>query len=366
MSVKNTELADFISSTLNDLPDQYFEVAWTNQDYEFTRIFQNERMTIDGGDQVERKVMLSTTGNARYRHNYDVDDPQVGDVIHTIKVPWTRLSTNYSWDDLEILRQSKQGPKRIIDLLKVRRIDGLWDLADLIEERGWKAPTSATDNLYPFGIPYYLNAITSGSTTEGFVGQTIPYQNGVAGTVCANIDASVESKWRNQARLYTSIDNAMLKKFRLCFAYTNFKAPVILNDPGQARTAMKRIYCDFAVWADMCDLADAKDDHHKGNEVLGNITGDTGGGVLINRLQVVPVPQLEGYTDPISSTAIAPIFCVDFKYLIPVVHDGYWMKEGEPMWDRSQHTTFTVFLDGAHCVLCTNRRRLGFILHLAH
>jgi len=38
---------------------------------------------------------------------------------------------------------------------------------DLIEERFWKTPTSAADDLYPYGIPYYLNMLDADSTTAG-------------------------------------------------------------------------------------------------------------------------------------------------------------------------------------------------------
>lgn len=169
-----SELGDFISLTLNDLPDNFFEVAWTNQDYEFTRIFQNDRMVIDGGNQIERKVMLSNTGHARYRRNYDTDTLSVGDTMSTIKIPWTRIGTYYSWDDLE-LKRNMDNAVRIVDLLTERRVDGKWALADLIETRAWLTPTNATDDLYPYGIPYYINHMTSGSSTDGFVGQTISY-----------------------------------------------------------------------------------------------------------------------------------------------------------------------------------------------
>jgi hypothetical protein len=366
MSVKHSELADFISSTLDDFPKQEFEVAWTNQDYEACRIYQKERYVIDGGDQITRKVMLSNTGHAHYRRYYDTDEPAVGDTLHTIRVPWTRLSTNYSWDDLEIIR-NKNNAKRILDLMKVRRIDGLWSLADLIEERFWKTPTSETDDLYPYGVPYYIRPMPTTTTTDGFVGNNIYFQDGTNSTTCAGINSNTESKWRNYAALYTEIDNAMLKKFRLGFMYTRFKAPLFINDPSSVRNAQKRIYCDFESAADLMDLADAKDDNHKGKDVLSNLTVDKGGDLVrINRLPVVPIPQLEGYTDPGTGTAIAPIWCIDFSYFVPVVHEGYWMEEGEPLVDRGQHTTFTVFLDGAHCNLCTNVRKAGFVLHKAY
>ena len=53
--VKQQDLVDLIAVTLNNLPKQEFEVQWDNQDYEFCRIFQKERMVVDGGPMIERK-----------------------------------------------------------------------------------------------------------------------------------------------------------------------------------------------------------------------------------------------------------------------------------------------------------------------
>ena len=364
MSVKNADLSDLISLTLADLPDQEFDVAWDNQDYEFTRIYQTERMEIDGGESIVRKVLLDTTGNAKYCRPFETDEPTVGDVMHTITVPWTQLKTSYSWDKIELLR-NKNNVKGFIKLIKVRRIDGLLPLANLIEDRAWKSPTSATDDLYPYGVPYYINHMTKGTTTDGFVGYTIRYQDATTGVVCAGINGDNEAKWRNWAALYASIDAAMLKKFRLAFMYTKFKAPLNVTDPSNPSVAAKRIYADFNTVAELQELCDAKADDHSGKEVLGNITMDATGLVYLNRLPVVPIPQLNSYTDPEIGTATAPIYCVDFRKFQPFVHEGYWMVETEPMTDRGQHTTFTIFLDGAHNNLLLNRREAGFVLHKA-
>jgi len=360
MAVKNSDLADLIAITLNDLPKQEFEVGWDNQDYEACRIYQTERMVIDGGNQIERKIMLDTSGNARYRRAYDTDEPTVGDVMHTIKAPWTRLGTNYSWDDFELL-QNKNNAKGFISLMKVRRADGLLDLANLIEERFWKTPETSTDDLYPYGVPYYITMYTtdgSVGSTAGFNGIYIEFQDANASSTCANINAANEAKWRNYRALYTAVDNSLLKTFRLAFMKTRFKAPIIVDDPSKKRAAAKRIYTNFDVAADMMDLADQKDDRHSGKDILSNLKVDDTGVCYVNRLPVVPIPQLVGadYT---------PIYCVDFAKFIPYVHDGYWMKEGEPQSDRGQHTTFTVYLDGAHNNLCLNRRTCGFVLHKA-
>jgi len=365
MSVKNADLVDLIATTLADLPKQYFEVAWDHTDYEFCRIYQSERMEVDGGTQIERKVMLDNSGNARYRRLFDVDTPSVGDVMTTITVPWCQLTGHYSWDELEIMRNASSA-KGFIRLMEVRRTDGLWALANLIEERGWKAPATSTDDLYPYGIPYYLNHLTAGSTTAGFNGQTIRYEDGNTGTTCAGIDASTESKWRNYAAIYSNVDNALLRTFRTAFLKTKFKAPIFVNDPSQKRNAAKRIYADADVCVRLQELADAKDDNHRGKEVLGNIRMDDGGLVYVNRLPVIYQDQLDGFTDPATDTETAPIYCVNFEKLIPYVQDGYWMREKEPMdGGVAQHTVFTVFLDGSHNNLCVNRRTLGFVIHKA-
>jgi hypothetical protein len=358
MAVKGSDLLDLIAVTLNDLPKQEFEVQWDNQDYEFCRIYQKERMVIDGGTQIERKVMLDHSGNAKYVRFYQTENPNVNDVMSTIKVGWTQIRTNYSWDKFEIL-QNKNSAKGFINLMKARRTDGLWSLAELIEERAWKTPTNASDDLYPNGVPYYLNMFNAAgliNSTAGFVGATIVYQDDTKGTICSGIDASKETKWRNYAAVYTAVDAAMLKAFRLAFMYTRFKAPVFINDPKNARSAAKRIYTDFDTSAALMELADKRDDNHTGKDLMGNLKMDDSGLCFINRLPVVPIAQLNG-------ASYTPLYCVDFAKFLPVVHDGYWMEESEPMTDRGQPSTLTVYLDGAHNNLCLNKRTAGFVMH---
>ena len=365
MAIKNSQAADLIMLTLNDLPKQYFEVTWDSQDYEACRIYQEDRIVIDGGEQIQRHVMLNDTGNARYRRMYDIDQPNVQDVMYKILVPWCQLSTHYSWDKVEIARQMNSA-KGFISLMKERRVDGLWSLAKLIESRFWKTPATPTDDLYPYGVPYYLRWMNADTTTDGFVGQTIRYQDGNTGTTCANIDSSAEARWRNYAALYTSIDNAMLRKFRLAFLYTNFKAPNIVNDPARPESGAKRIYTTFENVADLQDLGDAKDDNHKPKDVLGNYKMDDTGLVYVNRLPVVPIAALNSETDPETGDSPDSIYCIDFTKFKPFVHEGYWMEEGEPIpGGVTQHTTWTVFLDGQHQNLCTNVRQAGFVLHKA-
>jgi len=357
--VKNADLADLLATTLEDLPKQEFEVEWDSQDYEFCRIYNKDSLRVDGGTSIVRNVMLDHTGNARYRRLYDTDTPAVGDTQVQITVPWTQLSTDYSWDKLEIKRNANSS-KGFVNLLKSRRIDGLWSLAELIEDRGWKTPQNASDDLYPYGVPYYLNQLTAAQiaagTTSGFAGQTIVYQDASTGTTCAGIDASTQAKWNNYAAQYTTVANDFLAKARRAFIETNFQAPYFITDPAKLRAAKKGCYCNFDTLVALQELLDDRDDNTAPKDMMGGVLARIGMTVMINSLPVLGIPQLNSDTSD-------PFYCIDFKRFIPVVQDGYWMEESEPMYDKSQHTVFTVFLDGSHNNLCTSRRKVGFVLH---
>jgi hypothetical protein len=364
MGVKDTDLIDLLIGTQKDLGGLEFEVTWDNQDYEFCRIYQKDRIMVDGGTSIERRIMFDDTGNASYCDLYDTDEPKTGQVLHTINVPWTILKSSYSWDKLEIIRNRGSG-KKIVDLMTVKRTDGLWSLAKLIESRAWLTPTSATDNKYPYGVPYYLTFYTDTSgtvnTSDGaFNGKAIKFQDGTYSYTAAGIDASTEDKWRNYCGLYTNVDAALLKKFRKAFLLTQFKAPLFITDPASKKvSATKRIYADADTSVALQDLMDQKDDNHKPKELFGGVMVQVDGAVFINRLPVVYIPQLNG-------VSCSPIYVVDFNKFQPIVQDGYWIEEGEPIsGGASQHTVFTTFIDGSHNNLCTNRRAAGFVMHKA-
>lgn len=366
MGVNADELSDLLQTTLKDLPKDTFEVMWDSQQYEFCQIYQAHRRQIDGGTSIKRNVILDRHGRARYRRLYDTDEPVVDNSQFEIDVPWTQIGTDYSWDELEIMR-NKNSAKGFINLLESRRVERMWDLSELIEDRGWLTPTSATDKLYPYGIPYYINFLANGATTGGFSGQMIRYQNGTTGTICAGIDASAESKWRNYADIYTKVDNGLLRKMRQAVRRTRFRPSPIAIKPGKDNVGSPiKIYANDNTVTELEDLSDKRDDNNMPNDLAGKVLANKDGASMFNRMPIVHIPQLDGFTvTDGGSNAFEPdpIYCVDWTKIQPIVQDGYWMVEGEPMKDRSQHTTFTVFLDGSHNNLCINRRTAGWVIH---
>lgn len=366
--VPNEALVDLIATTLEDLPKDDFEIMWDSQHYEFCQIYQQNRRQIDGGTSIERNVILDRNGRAKYRRLFDTDSPVVDNNQHQINVPWTQLSVDYSWDKLEIMR-NRNSTKGYINLMRSRRAERLWDLSELIEERGWSTPTSATDNLFPYGIPYYIPYLDNGETSGGFKGKTIRFTNGTTGTICAGIDAATESKWRSYGDIYDRVDNSLLRKLRQAVRRTRFRPSPIAIQTGDDKVGSPiKMYANDDTVTELEDLGDKRDDNNAPKELSGKLLHNFDGTIYFNRMPIVYIPQLDGVTVVDGTSADFspdPIYCVDWTKLQPIVQDGFWMEESEPISDRSQHTTFTVFLDGSHQNLCINRRTAGFVIHKA-
>lgn len=356
MSVSNAELIDLVRTTLKDLPRGEYETMWDRQNYVFATQYNKHRRQVDGGTSIERNVVLDQTGRAHYTRLYATEDPSVQNLHHKINVPWTQFRNSMSWDKLEIIR-NKNSVKGYINLMKTRRSEALWDLVELFESKGWRAPESATDDLNPFGVPYYLNMLDAGSTTAGFNGQTIRFSGGTTGTICAGIDAASEAKWRNYAATYQKVDNSLMRSMRRAMLATNFTAPPGVQETGLGgRSAKMELYTGLDTLVELQDLADKRDDATAPKDLAGRALAEKEGVITFNRVPVVYTPALDG-------EQYNPIYAVDWEKFQPMVQDEYWMVESEPMIDRLQPSVVTVYIDGAHQNLCVNRRTAGFVMH---
>jgi len=334
---------------------------WTHHEYEFNRIFAEDNLSIDGGTSIKRNVVLNHSGQAQFRRMFDQDQANLDFKHQQIDVPWTQLSTKYVWDIAEILTQ-QNSTKGYINLLKERMQDALWSWADLIEERGWSTPTDSSDDLFPYGIPYYLNKLDAGSTTGGFNGKTIRYGDTSTGTVCAGLDASLAkfARWRNYADVYTAVDNSLLLKMRKAFRLTKFKAPRIVSGYGQDNSSKRMVYMPGTAFDKMCDMAAKNDDSSTPADLMGGVRvrTDMNGNPYINGHPMM-------YIDNLDTDIDNAIYAVDWAKLKVVTQDGYWLEEGKPKNPSNAHTTFVVNVDGRCCILCTNRREAGFVMHNA-
>lgn len=366
MGVDINALSDLIATTLRDLPKGEFEAMWDFQNYAFCKILQESKREVDGGTTIQRNAVMDEDGSARFRQLYDTDQPSVSQNQFIINVPFTQVSCNYSWDVIELLA-NKNSDVGFINLLKSRRVRSMWSLANLIERSGWTTPSSQTDSLHPYGVPYYLNFLANGGTGYGFKANTIRFQNGTTSSVCAGIDAVANPKWANFAGTYQKIDNNLLRLLRTAVRQTRFQPAAFMEAPGNDKVGSSiGLYTSNDVCTELENLADTRDDNTAPKDLAGKMLHSFDGVVYFNKMPVMYVPPLDLQTVVnTAGTTVNPnsIYCVDWTKMQPIVREGYWMVEGKPIIDRGQHTTFTVFNDSSFNSIAINRRSLGFVLH---
>lgn len=319
---------NFKKAKWNDLSLEY-------QDYPSAQILTDKNVTERGGSQIDFKVQTKNTGNARNTGMFAADITKVEDVMITGQVPWTKQTTNYSYDIDEDLFQSD--PETIIRELKVRRHDGLNSLAELNEENMWTAPTGVTDKR-PMGIPFWLQA---GSTAAGAFDGGNP--SGFTGG-CAGISSTTYPRYRNWAFQHTNVTiDDLVQKIKKSLAFTHFLAPVPHPELGFG-PAKYQIYTVYDVTEPLERLAELRNEN-LGSDVAKYINQVTVGGVPMKW-----VPLLQG------TTTDQPIYGVCWRALRPFVKKGANMREAKPIRAARQNTVREVHIDTWMNYICVDRR----------
>lgn len=356
--ISNSDLIDLQRTTLENLPNMDFEVALNSQEYNVVNEwFKSDKVQIESGTSIVRNIMLDNSGNAKHVRLYQKTAINVGDVQSRITAPWVQIQSHYSIERREALRNRK--PAMYIDLLKSRRLDGQLALADLLELRAWASPENSTDDLNPRGIPYWLSKLipVGGANYDS----TIDVAGGFSGRRVIFNDASVQitdkgglspttlKKWRNWADNYAAIDGQFVKVMRKAFHATNFKSPMLAKDMKEGPTSKFRIYMGLQ------NLTDFEDLTTKANENLGADLDKFHGVTTFRRVPILYTPQIDADADGV-------IYGINHAKFYPMVLDGDWMREGEPMMDVELHNVITTFIDGSYQYFATNVREAGFVL----
>jgi hypothetical protein len=361
--IKNSQLADLTSTTLENLPDMEFEVAFKYQNYEVVnRWFQSEKVQEESGTQIKRNIVLDTTGNAKHVRLYQKTPINVADTQKQITAPWVQVQTHYSIERREMLRNRK--PAAFVSLIKSRRIDATVDLANLLEFQAWQTPSTSSDDLLPRGVPYWISKLLP--STGGSYDAIIDIDQNFSGRRIIWGDASVQindkgglnptlagnARWRNYVATYTGINADFVKRLRRAFHITNFKSPTLAKDLRDGPAARFRIYLgldNLVEYEDLCT---------KANDNIGSDLDPYHGNTTFRRVPLVYIPVLDADPD-------GAIYGLNHAHFYPIIQSGDWMRESEPMFDVEQHNVQTVFLDGSYQFFCDNVRLGGFCMHKA-
>jgi hypothetical protein len=360
--VSNADLLDLTRTTLENLPDQEFEVALDFQRYHVcNQWFRGDRTEVDSGTSIKRNIILDTSGNAKFVRLYQKTAIGVTDVQQHITAPWVQAQTHWSIERREALRN--RAPARFVRLIQSRRVDATVDLADLLERRAWSAPQSATDDLNPRGVPYWISFRDDGSSGEGFDGDTIRYAGGTSSSTDKggiNPSDAANAKWKNWAATYTSVNADFVQKMRKAFHATHFESPLLAKDLEAGPASMYRLYMNLDTLTMYEDLAT------KQNDNLGRDVDPFHGITVFKKVPIHFTPQLDGFSVTGGSGGANtpdPVYGINHAKFIPFVLEGDWMRESDPMMDVELHNVITTFVDSSFQFMCLNVREGGFALH---
>lgn len=334
------QVDDFVTLTLS----LFKRRAWTDLsleyvEYVFARIIREKSVTERGGKDISFRLKVKNTGNFRNTGLYATDVAKVEDVMIEASVPWTKQTTNWSYDIDEDLFQSD--PETIISELQIREHDAMSDYAEGQEENLWSAPTNPQDKR-PMGIPFWFQKNTSVPEGDYTGGNPAGFTAGRA-----NVDSTLYPRWRNWAGGYSRVNrDDLVRKVKRALAFTHF-IPAVPHPElgfGEAKCTM---YTTYRVQEPLERLAETRNDN------LGSDLAKYINQVTIGGCPMTWVPYLN------ANDTSDPIYGINWSTMRPFVKRGCNMRRSKPMPapGHTQHTVRTVHIDNWMNYICYDLRK---------
>lgn len=340
-SLVGTDLADLVSATLRELGRfKISQIAQQLTRYEvYTKWFKKDKLTFEDGIGIQRNLLSRLSNNAAHVGLLDEDTVNIVDVLDQLRVDWVQATTSYGIIREETLMN--RGASRIVDLIKARRTAAMLDMIQELENKAWAAPTSSSDKLVPFGLPYWVVKASGTPSHQG------GYPSGW--TSIAGVDLADSPNFKNWTGQYVSKTKAdLVKKMRTMHRKCGFIQPIDKQDFLNGKGEQYRVYVNEATISAIEDLGEAQ------NENLGrDIASIDGMGMAFRGHPIVYVPKLdEDTTDP--------VYMIDHGTFYPVGLKGAWFYESQKP-APNQHRVAQVFIDTSYNYLCVNRRCNGVL-----
>jgi len=339
---------DLLATSLAAYGYNVWELLQKYTNYSFGKIMNEKKIAEQGGSQIIRNVSYKDTGASAMVARYQAISPNQVDTQVQVTMPW-RYSTTYMNYELNEIKQN-QGKAQIIALIDTKRQAMMADQANLFETQMWTLP-GVSDTLSFAGIPNFLVPITGAQVTAGTSGFQGMNPAGYSATAGLDASSSTYDRWRNyndviSASGFTTDD---MKKMRTAWNKLHFMAP--LGVPNVKDTQLS----NFSLFTNFTRLAQIEEVAQDQNDSIGLDVGYAAGKALFRGLPIDPLDVLD--TDTTN-----PIYGVNFDNLHFVHLDGEFMVESAPIMDRYQHLVYTVFCDTTGNLICTNRKKAGFVL----
>lgn len=343
MSLQATDIADIVTTTLNELGEMKFTDLMS--DYQNTiflkRLAKKGKMTFRAGPEVQFNAITDTNGSARAVGLYYTANVNPSNVMITGKMPWRHVTWNWGIERREI--SMNRSPRKIVDITKTRRIAAFGDAIKFFEARGWRCP-SVSDDLNFHGIPHWIvKSATAVTTNNGFNG-TVP--SGY--TTVANINPTTYPRWANYAAPYTLLtkDDFVSAAWR-AMTWTDFKP--LVDDIPQYDTGR-----DFGLYTTYGVIEALKKILESQNDDLGPDIDSMEGQLVFRRTPITWVRELEDDTTGV-------FYGINWGVFHAMGLSDEWMHETPIPVHSNQPTVSATHTDCTLNTYCTDRRKL-FVL----
>jgi hypothetical protein len=347
-SYTTTDYLDLVTSTQKYIKrGEYTDISHVLRNHPMMdMMLAKERVKMETGNGYEWEVKVS---QATAFQNVRLGQPIVPtqeDHLKTANVNWRHANTNWACEE-RVLAANKGSPEKIVDIISMKKSAAYIELADGMETNAWTAPASSSDDLKPFGIPYW---IVKASGTPSFQGGA-PTNH----TLVANLNPSTYTNWKNWTGQYTAVTkDDLVRKMRNAVYKTKFKVPFA----SKSQEKMPRQ--DFEMWTTYTVVQQLEDMLQAQNDNLGTDVAKYDGQVTFKRMSI----DVADYLDQNDSTN--PVYGINWSYWCTVFLKGEYLNESKPekLTAIGQHRTIVVHVDCTYNMVCENRHLGGWVLYV--
>jgi len=366
--VTTSEMLDLLATTTEALPKNVLPFETNLQKYEVcNRWFAKDKVEVEGGTRITKKVVLDDNGAARHVRAYQVEATGVVDVVSTLKADWVRADTHWNIERSEVAmnrsgQNAEMWSRGFIKLIKTNRGPSMVSLADLLESRAWMVPAVDSDNLTPLGLPYWVPKLAAGqaATAAGFYGGMYSAAfTAVGGIIPATANSNTvtitggKPRWRSYQAAYTAVNDFLIEQLALMFYSINFQSPLLAKDlVGNSTVANHRIYLNKQT------LVKLEKYMRQSNDQIGSDLAKYMGMTSFKRQPLIHMPILDS-TGAGEAGQYDPVYMINHNSFKTYVLEDFYLVEREPIVDKEQHNVFTTFVDLQYAYLCWSRRQQG-------
>ncbi len=337
------DFADQIIGTQRELGRlKVSQIAQALQDYPLVRLMlKKERRLYRSGRGIQIQLFDRLSSSAKMVGVMDEQIASFGDHLRQMTTDWVHASADYSMEYRTDVLMNR-GESKISDIIKLKRVATLINLVELLDEKGWSAPTSSTDLTNPRGIPYWIVR----NATQGFNGSA---HANIGGSTVGGIDTDVVTNFKNWTDTYVDVTYSdAVRAMRLAFMKIKFRSPENINEyRGNDKF---RVYVNDQTKLNFDDIATSQNDN------LGSDVAMFDGSSVFKRIPISHVPQLD-------SDTTNPIILLNHgTFFFAVLTGDFFRHTTEKAPHQPNVTTSSIWL--TFNGVCVDRRR-NAILYVA-